>query len=216
MPKPLKPKPIAVDGLPHLYPTAAEAVTAYALVANEGDVLLELRLSKTAAPVYCAFPAYPAIAKYVTLRHHREVPSALPKNWVVIGLRTAERQWLRLRLTATQLAAHKLNAEDGQDLPTALARQAWLCLLAWVPELNFPSDFATQRGYDPAEVKRDSDGASFLSETFLYLVLGKDDARTLLHSRLPALARATGFDLDDLEREAARHINAGDDLALYW
>jgi len=49
-------------------------------------------------------------------------------------------------------------------------------------------DFSTKEGYEPGDEK-----APFFSETFLYLLLGKMDARTLL-ARLRRVCEAVDMD----------------------
>jgi hypothetical protein len=71
-------------------------------------------------------------------------------------------------------------------------------LLKWAPEGGFP---ATVEGAEEAE------GAPFLSEVYLYPLLGKEDARTLL-ALVHGLVKQAGLDAAALELEAHREREA--------
>lgn len=96
-------------------------------------------------------------------------------------------------------------------------------LLSWVPEGYSPSTFAkwqadewhggsfTQEMEDRyLQDARESDGAPFVSEAYLYHCLGKEDARTLL-SLLRQLLEAGGIEMFEAECEAARRKDRAED-----
>lgn len=81
-------------------------------------------------------------------------------------------------------------------------RESLKNLLAWIPEMSKPSDYAELTGWEIEDAK-DGDGSPFVSEAFLYIVLGKDDARTFL-SRVGKVIEAAGYDMFELESEINR------------
>jgi hypothetical protein len=90
------------------------------------------------------------------------------------------------------LVAIELKYDDGstvlwQPLPGADNRslEAFKSLITWEPETLPP--------YDSTEEEPIEERVPFLSETFLYAVLGKDDARSFL-LRLRRLAKLLGYD----------------------
>lgn len=84
-------------------------------------------------------------------------------------------------------------------------KDALIHLLRWIPELTKPSDFICVTGL-PEDFAKQSDGAPFFNESFLYVMMGKDDARTLL-AKLWIVCEAAGFDMFELECEANRLNN---------
>ncbi len=78
-----------------------------------------------------------------------------------------------------------------------LLKEAIKELLGWTPESSKPSDFADFRGW-PEEMPEN--GIPFISESFLYPVLGKDDARSFL-LRVRRVIEAIGYDMFTLEVE---------------
>ena len=68
-------------------------------------------------------------------------------------------------------------------------------LVTWVPEMGFP-DFKGVYGDPPG------DDCPFVTESYLYELLGKEDARTIL-AYLNHLARSLGTTLWDLQLEEA-------------
>lgn len=111
---------------------------------------------------------------------------------------------------APQMASTALEADDQQpDMRAAL-----LAILKWYPEsvpmLDDPP--CTECGWQEGdhEAQRDHSftagppaGVPFFTEAFLYDLLGKEDARSLLYL-MRDIARAAGFDPRVLEGEAQR------------
>ncbi|GIK38157.1 MAG: hypothetical protein BroJett011_19900 [Chloroflexota bacterium] len=82
-------------------------------------------------------------------------------------------------------------------------KQALKDLIGWSPEVLKPSDFLGVTGYPVEDITQEDDEANFLSEAFLYVALGKEDARSLLF-RVRRVCEAAGFKMYDLEREIAQ------------
>lgn len=77
-------------------------------------------------------------------------------------------------------------------------REAIKHFLRFVPEGVFPSDYQ-----DITHMYEEGDnGAAFMSETFLYNAIGKEDARSVL-ARFDQICRTAGFNLYELEMEIA-------------
>ena len=76
-------------------------------------------------------------------------------------------------------------------------------LISWAPEYKKPSDFANITGFPIEQIILEDNQVAFLSEAFLYPLLGKEDARSFLVN-LRCVCRSAGFDLYDLEQEIAR------------
>jgi hypothetical protein len=85
--------------------------------------------------------------------------------------------------------------------------KAMIALASWVPEQSRPTDYAKAFGWP---VDEQDNGAPFLSETFLYPMLGKDDARTLLYY-WRQLAKASGVPWDEVADQPAALAAAEDD-----
>ena len=100
---------------------------------------------------------------------------------------------------AVELTTVKRENAMGEKSP---AWKAAVKLVSWVPEGTRPSDYAEWSGYAVEDAKQD-DGAPFVSETFLYHLLGKMDARTFL-ALFRQLLEVMGISLREVERAAAR------------
>lgn len=72
-------------------------------------------------------------------------------------------------------------------------REALISLIEWIPEFSEPTDFTEISGYPKEMIDRGE--MPFLSESFLYIVLGKDDARSLL-ARVRRVIKAAGYSDD--------------------
>ena len=70
--------------------------------------------------------------------------------------------------------------------------------------------FATNRRQNPMYEKGD-EAAPFFTETFLYNLVGKDDARTILHA-VDQLGEALGYDVDGLRCASPVLIDDWNDL----
>jgi hypothetical protein len=79
-------------------------------------------------------------------------------------------------------------------------RKAVKALFRWTPESGFP---ALQEGVPEEKIE----GAPFLSEAFLYLLLGKDDARTLM-ALVNGVVCQAGLDPDVLRHEVHMELAA--------
>jgi hypothetical protein len=75
-------------------------------------------------------------------------------------------------------------------------------LFNFVPDWARPSHYEEVFSVKPGTFK-ESDGAPFVSESFLYCTIGKEDARTL-RALLRDLLEATGINMWEVECEAAR------------
>lgn len=73
-------------------------------------------------------------------------------------------------------------------------RQA-LTKLAMV-KLDMPEHFTENYGYEPGD-----EDSPFMTEAFLYVLLGKEDARTVL-ALFHHVCDAAGYDMRDLMRDA--------------
>jgi hypothetical protein len=85
------------------------------------------------------------------------------------------------------------DGRPGEETPrliggvdVAAAREAYLALRVFHVEF-VPEGFAEEPGYEPGDEK-----APFFSEAFLYVLLGKEDARSLL-GRMRTLRKALGI-----------------------
>lgn len=77
-------------------------------------------------------------------------------------------------------------------------------LLCYTPEYSTPADYAEVSGWGKENlVPEDHEKMPLFTEGFLYLMLGKDQARSLLY-RIKSLCRALGYDMDDLQREGLK------------
>ncbi len=61
----------------------------------------------------------------------------------------------------------------------------------WKPEIGFPQNFKGRSPY--GDTMKELNDCPFFSETYLYNLLGKEDARTLL-AYMGEFARALGYD----------------------
>lgn len=82
--------------------------------------------------------------------------------------------------------------------------EAALDLFQWRPESGFPK--ALKKGNDYCDGNEDDETVPFLTESFLYPLLGKEDARTLL-ARIHALFRAMGVEPRNFEENAWRLLD---------
>lgn len=77
--------------------------------------------------------------------------------------------------------------------------EAALDLFMWRPEDGFPK--AMKNGNDYCDGSEDKETVAFLTEAFLYPLLGKEDARSLM-ARVHALFQAMGVEPRDFEEKA--------------
>ena len=77
--------------------------------------------------------------------------------------------------------------------------EAALALFMWRPESGFPR--ALKRGNDDCDGSEDEEAVPFLTESFLYPLLGKSDARSLM-SRIHGVFEAMGVEPRAFEQKA--------------
>lgn len=103
-----------------------------------------------------------------------------------------------LKVTCTRCDSEVTHRCNNESL-----EKAALELLKWRPENGFPR--ALRRDNDHYDKGCDSEFVPFFSETFLYALLGKSDARTLL-ARIRNLFRSMGLEPDEFEEAAGRFL----------
>jgi len=129
------------------------------------------------------------------LRAVIEIP-LLPNVWQPKGSSRdlkQDRRELEGKLPVGVLVKSVQHVTDKTDMRAAFKR-----LLSWHTE-STPLPFLPKHRRASGAMAGD-EKAPFVSETFLYPLLGKDDARTLLY-KLREVMRVAGVDMDDLERE---------------
>lgn len=78
-------------------------------------------------------------------------------------------------------------------------------LFKWRPEIGFPEALKKKNPW--ADERLDDEDIPFLSEAYLYALLGKEDARTLM-AMINNLMRAVGLEPYDIEKEANVQLDA--------
>jgi len=79
--------------------------------------------------------------------------------------------------------------------------EAAIDLFMWRPDAGFPKTL--KKGNSMCDGSEDEPTVPFLSESFLYALLGKEDARTLL-ARIDGLFYAMGIDPHQIQRRAGK------------
>lgn len=96
-----------------------------------------------------------------------------------------------------QEITHRCNSDFQQTLKD---------LLKWRPEIGFPKQpIGTLDTLADGSLEVDQPDMPFLTEAYLYPLLGKEDARTLL-SLISTLAASQGIDINRLRVEAREEI----------
>lgn len=102
----------------------------------------------------------------------------------------------------------RCKAEVAHHCNPELVRWA-IRLLSWRPETGFPAQLKKDNPYLPDKESKneiDSPEIPFLSETFLYPLLGKEDARTLL-ALVDHLIMGVGLDPNSIQTMAYTELD---------
>ena len=106
-------------------------------------------------------------------------------------------------MSTLDVTCSRCNSKLHHDCYAETLEEAALDFFMWRPEGGFPKPM--KKGNDDCDGDEDKEEVPFLSESFLYPLLGKSDARSLM-SRIHGLFYAMGIEPRDFEEKAWKRL----------